>query len=229
MNSSDRTAVVGKYVSLTKHLRSLPTSEANLTLSFRELESILAFSIPPSARKHRPWWGNQRHKSGRPQAQGWMEAGFVVDAVNIKAGTVRFVRNPRFADRIRRLVALGTAIPKPETEAEFLVRGWGQRRGEPALIYSIPNHRNPSKPHEKGITESEFEKAFSQLEASGKFTRAWFNEHLPACAKEGPCNYTTIGGMFQLLGEARYASRGVYERCLPNNDIIAARTLIAAT
>lgn len=115
------------------------------------------------------------------------------------------------ADRIRESIVSGTVIPKPEAEAN-VVKVWGKRRGETALVYCIPNHGNPSKPHEKGVTESEFEKAFSELKDSGEFTRAWFNKHLPNCAKEGACNYTTIGGIFVLLGEATYLSRGVYER-----------------
>jgi hypothetical protein len=116
------------------------------------------------------------------------------------------------ANRIRRSISSGTVIPKPEATADFVVKAWGQRRGEPALIYCIPNHQEPGKPYQKGVTESEIERAFAELRSSGEFTRAWFNNHLVKCAKEGGCNYTTIGGLFELLGEARYSSRGVYER-----------------
>ncbi len=49
----------------------------------------------------------------------------------------------------------GTVIPKPEAKDEFTVKGWGQRNGETALIYFIPNHSDPRKPHEKGITVGE--------------------------------------------------------------------------
>ncbi len=115
------------------------------------------------------------------------------------------------ADRIRQSLLPGTIIPKPEAKDNFVVKTWGKRRGEPALVYFIPNHLNPTKPYEKGITESEFEKSFAQLQKSGEFTRDWFNKFLHACAKEGDCNYTTIGGIFELLGEAKYSSRGVYE------------------
>lgn len=115
-------------------------------------------------------------------------------------------------ERIKDAISFGTVIPKPEAKADFLVKGWGKRRGEPALIYLIPNHSDASKPHQKGITESEFEKAFSELLSSGAFTRHWFNQHLSNCAKEGACNFTTIGGIFDLLGEAVYLGRGAYER-----------------
>ena len=115
-------------------------------------------------------------------------------------------------DRIRKSIFPGMIIPKPEANADFIVKAWGNRRGEHALTYYIPNHRNPQKPYVKGITESEFEKAFVELENSGEFTRVWFNKNLPICAKEGGCNYTTIGGILELLREAIYSSRGVYKR-----------------
>lgn len=115
-------------------------------------------------------------------------------------------------ERIRNKVSRGTVIPKPEATSDFVVKAWGHRRGERAIVYFIPNRKNPGKSHEKGITETEFEHAFKQLHTSGKFTHAWFNKNLPGCAKEGSCNYTTIGGIFELLGEAEYSSRGVYAR-----------------
>lgn len=115
-------------------------------------------------------------------------------------------------DRIRESVPAGTVIPKPEAKADFIVKGWGKRREEPALVYLIPNHRNASKPHEKGLTRSELEAAFAQLHSTGTFSRSWFDANLPACASEGGCNFTSIGGIFQLLGEAQYEGRGVYVR-----------------
>ena len=114
-------------------------------------------------------------------------------------------------DRIREKVRSGMIIPKPEAKADFVVKGWGRRRGEKALIYTIPNHNNPEKPYEKGITDSEFELAYQQLQRSGELTRAWFDEKLPACNKEGSCNFTSVGGIFELLGEATYSGRGAYQ------------------
>jgi len=36
----------------------------------------------------------------------------------------------------------------------------------------------------------------------------WFDQYLSKCAAEGGCNFTTIGGIFILLGEAYYAGPG---------------------
>jgi hypothetical protein len=114
------------------------------------------------------------------------------------------------ADQIRDSVVPGMRIPKPEAKADFFVKTWGRRRGEPALIYLIPNHKNPDKVLAKGITESEFEQAYAELKLSGEFTRTWFNSNLPKCANEGGCNFTTIGGVFEMMGLAQYTSRGIY-------------------
>ncbi len=113
-------------------------------------------------------------------------------------------------DRIRREIAGSAVIPKPEATAPFYVKGWGRRRGQAALIYKIPNHSNPSKPHEKGVTEGELNAAYEELLATDTLTRTWFNHALRECAAEGACNFTTIGGLFQLLGIAYYAGRGIY-------------------
>ena len=56
-----------------------------------------------------------------------------------------------------------TVIPKPENKEDFIVKGWGNRRGEDALIYYIPNNKSPSKPYQKGITVSKFEKAYDEI------------------------------------------------------------------
>jgi hypothetical protein len=105
----------------------------------------------------------------------------------------------------------GTVIPKPEAKGGFVVKGWGMRRGGCALVYTIPNHSNPAKPYQKGINKDEWLQAETQLKTTGKFGRDWFNENMFACAKEGGCNFTTIGGIFQLLRLAEY-ERGAYRR-----------------
>lgn len=110
---------------------------------------------------------------------------------------------------IREKIPSGTVIPKPESKADFIVKGWGVRRGEPALIYTIPNHSNPSKPYQKGVTISEWQKVYDHILGGGIFDRDWFIKHLPKNAKEDPCNFTTIGGIFQLLNLVVY-ERGKY-------------------
>lgn len=115
-------------------------------------------------------------------------------------------------EAIKRSVITDTVIPKPAAKADFVVKGWGKRRGEEALIYYIPSHTHPHTPYQKGITVGEFRQAYDQLNRSGSLTRVWFNENMPKCAKEGGCNFTTIGGIFELLGIAKYSESGVYTK-----------------
>ena len=114
-------------------------------------------------------------------------------------------------NRIRRVAPPGTPIPKPLTRSSHVSR-FDIKRGRPALIYTIRNRRDPHNPHEKGITDREFEAAHDRLVNAGELTRQWFNHRLSLCAAEGPCNFTTIGGVFKLLGLATYERRGVYRK-----------------
>ena len=121
-------------------------------------------------------------------------------------------KSESIVSRIRAEITEGRCVPRPQAEP-CRIKGWGCRRNEPALVYFIPNRGNPAYPHEKGITETEFEKAYSRLCETGEFTRHWFNQALAECAKEGGCNFTTIGGIFVLLDETSYDDEpGVYKK-----------------
>ena len=104
----------------------------------------------------------------------------------------------------------GTVIPKPEARGDSIVKCWGRRRGERALVYKIPNHNDGKKPYEKGITESEWVEAHNRLNETGEITRKWLRCAMARCNVEGGCNFTTIGGVFELLGVARYVECGTY-------------------
>jgi len=109
----------------------------------------------------------------------------------------------------------GTIVPKPKGSTEFIVKSiWDQRRrGEGALIYTIPNRKDPSRVYLKGITKTEFIRAYQELETTGYFTRQWFINNLTGCSREGDCNFTTIGGIFDLIGLAKYENetKGAYK------------------
>jgi hypothetical protein len=111
--------------------------------------------------------------------------------------------------KIEDVLRPGHVIPKPQATSDFVVKGWGTRRNDRALVYTIPNHKTPARPYEKGVTISEWRQAFEQLTKTGSFSRRWFEAEMAACAKEGGCNFTTIGGVFEALGYATY-ERGVY-------------------
>jgi hypothetical protein len=55
------------------------------------VEEILKDRLPPSAHEDRPWWGNQ--KPGiQIEPNAWMDAGWLVEIVDLKEKWVRFVR-----------------------------------------------------------------------------------------------------------------------------------------
>ena len=82
---------MSKYAPLTLHLNR--TSSDQVTMSFSELQRILGFSLPNSAKLYYAWWDNDAG-SGHTQAKAWLEAGFQTANVNLKASPPRvdFVR-----------------------------------------------------------------------------------------------------------------------------------------
>lgn len=66
-------------------------SEPVVHLSFAEVEHIIGGPLPASARRHRPWWANERSGS-HVHASAWMEAGRRTANVDLNIGAVDFVR-----------------------------------------------------------------------------------------------------------------------------------------
>lgn len=72
-----------------------PLSEAILadggnkvTFSFSEMEEILGFSLPPSARNHRAFWANTKSHS---IASSWMSIGYETMEVDMENEKVTFI------------------------------------------------------------------------------------------------------------------------------------------
>ena len=89
----------GKYQRLYQYLGSLQAQEWRA--SFSEIEAVIGFELPPSARLHRPWWGNQRGGSGHSHALAWSVAGWETAEVDMEAETLLFRRtDPRPVPRL---------------------------------------------------------------------------------------------------------------------------------
>jgi hypothetical protein len=80
---------MSKYEPLKRHLLRLEQSEA--PMSFAEIEAVLGFRLPPSARKHPPWWSNS--VGTHVNAAAWREAGWKTSRVDIPGERVTFVRD----------------------------------------------------------------------------------------------------------------------------------------
>ena len=80
----------GKYASLYRHLCSRPGTRWRA--SFSEVEEILGFELPKSARVHRPWWANQKRDAGHSHALSWQAAGWKTQEVDLETELLVFAR-----------------------------------------------------------------------------------------------------------------------------------------
>lgn len=79
----------GKYAPLTRFLAE--QTENGLTLSFREVETVLGFELPPTARgtHARSWWANTTtHVQGR----AWLDEGWKTGTIDPENETLEFRR-----------------------------------------------------------------------------------------------------------------------------------------
>jgi DNA-binding XRE family transcriptional regulator len=74
-----------KYYPLHEYLRSLAQDES-ISLTFDQIEAIIGAALPRSARVSRAWWAN----SATPQGQAWLDAGWLIDAVDLGEAWVVF-------------------------------------------------------------------------------------------------------------------------------------------
>ena len=80
----------GKYAPLYRYLNAMAV--ADWRVSFDEIEAILGFELPDSARLYRPWWSNQKRGSGHSHALAWQAAGWKTREVDLESETLVFER-----------------------------------------------------------------------------------------------------------------------------------------
>jgi HNH endonuclease len=79
-----------KYVPLVEHLASAGADKVRLT--FAEIERILGFRLPSSARKYWAWWSNSRTEDTHTWAHLWLDAGWEREELNLTNEWVTFRR-----------------------------------------------------------------------------------------------------------------------------------------
>ena len=84
--------VAGKYTPLENHLRELPGTQNEVTLSFEEIERILNGKLPPSAYESRKWWEHET-EGNHINKRSWSNAGWKIESLDIKEKWVKFVRS----------------------------------------------------------------------------------------------------------------------------------------
>ena len=82
-------AMRGKYTPLYRYL--ITRTSFCWRASFGEIETVLGFDLPASARRHPAWWANQ-DGGGHSHARAWREAGWKTREVDLKAETLVFER-----------------------------------------------------------------------------------------------------------------------------------------
>jgi len=79
---------MSKYSALGDYLRRQRTERVPMT--FGDIERITGSKLPPSARKHRPWWSNNAQNSVLTKV--WLEAGFQSEQVDMQGRKLVFRR-----------------------------------------------------------------------------------------------------------------------------------------
>ena len=79
------------FAPLEKYLRDLPLDQEEVTISFEQIERIVNDTLPPPAHQDHAWWGNQKQGT-QVETIAWMDAGWLVDTVNLTEKWVKFVR-----------------------------------------------------------------------------------------------------------------------------------------
>jgi len=80
---------MSKYRPLSQWLSNLTTSEVQVT--FEQIEKILGFELPASARTWIAWWENETYPI-RSQCKAWATAGFYTQQLNLNEQTVVFAK-----------------------------------------------------------------------------------------------------------------------------------------
>lgn len=102
---------------------------------------------------------------------------------------------------VKERIVPGTTIPRPKSK-DLIVKKWTDSNGG-GITYSTLSYR-------KTVTIYELVAAYEQLMSiEGQITRQWFEKSVTH-SKSRPCNFTALGGIFVVLGLAKYVKPGIY-------------------
>lgn len=111
---------MSKYEPLQSFLTSQPKSP--LRLKIKEVEDILGFRLPASARLYAAWWSNA--PGSHVQAQSWLAAGFETTEVDVnREQKVTFTPAPRTSYTNVVQEARPTATPSSHHPAYGALKG----------------------------------------------------------------------------------------------------------
>jgi hypothetical protein len=70
----------------------LSNSANSVSPTFAQIEAILGFKLPDTARKRPQWWANEVGDTRHVQCRAWMDAGFQTRNLNLAHESVEFAR-----------------------------------------------------------------------------------------------------------------------------------------
>lgn len=120
---------MSKYAPLSRVLAE--SGENSVPFSFAEIEAILGFALPVSARAHRPWWSNEPRTHS--QARAWVMAGYRATEVSLEGEEVVFSRTAPRAGSLFGCMEGSVTIPDTTDLTAPADPGWADLADHPAL------------------------------------------------------------------------------------------------
>ena len=107
---------MSKYEPLARFLAT--SGKVSIALSFAQIEDILGFRLPRSARLYPAWWSN--NEGSHVQAQAWLAGGYETEQVSISAEKLVFKRSaaPNPVERREGLAKVNQATFKPTDQTQ---------------------------------------------------------------------------------------------------------------
>ncbi len=89
---------MSKYEPLGQHLINLSPATERWRTTFREIERILGFPLPASARRYPAWWANDQ---SHPQKMEWLASGWRTEELDLAGERVTFCRDEAAKTKLR--------------------------------------------------------------------------------------------------------------------------------
>ena len=68
------------------------TGATSVPTTFEQIEAVLGFMLPDSAKTSAPWWANEKDNTRHVQCKSWIAAGFETRDLSLATKSVTFVR-----------------------------------------------------------------------------------------------------------------------------------------
>jgi hypothetical protein len=164
--------VKSKYEGLTGHLKFRGAFTSIVKLTFARIDGLIGSNLPMEAYRNESWWSNSASSA---HAKGWLDAGWEVQEVNLKEGTVVFKKVRQLPKAARRKKnSLEITEPFTPVPARPLKRNAPSKTKVSKLyarILNLERQRNAGYPGNRGFKpRSQHEKRlfWSEKKPSGQ-------------------------------------------------------------